>query len=131
MCASADVDIGYQHTQSIAQVFGLPVPTYIQSEYCAVLTANEVRQWCDHHVNTTIDNITRLGMRYREVVPGLSEFSGFEAGIRAINQLSVIVAVMRSHASEYIYKESLKCPQGKGRRDTLRKVTRRYRFSFY
>lgn len=130
MSACSNIDIGFRHTQTIGKLFGLPVPKYIEKENRAVLTANEVRRWCEFNTEHTIENVIDIGSSYRYSVVGLSDISDFETGILALNQLAVIVAVMSSDAQGYIYRESNKCPQGKGRRDALRKASRRYRFSF-
>lgn len=130
MHACSNIDIGFRNTQTIGKIFNLPVPKYIKSEDRAVLTANEIRQWCEHGHEMNPETVVSIGSRYKYEVIGLSELSDFEVGLVALNQLAVIVAVMSSDAQEYIYRESNKCPQGKGRRDALRKASRRYRFSF-
>lgn len=130
MSACSNIDIGFRHTQTIAKLFGLPVPKYIESEDRAVLKANEIRQWCDYSLELNPEDVTSIGSRYRESVIGLQDSSDFNVGIVALENLAVITAVMSSDAQEYIYRESNKCPQGNGRRKALRKASRRYRFSF-
>lgn len=130
MGASSNVDIGFRSTQTIGKIFNLPVPKYIESENRAVLTANEVKQWCEHGHDMTPEYVESVGSQYKYEILGLNELSDFEVGLVALNQLAIITAVMSSDAQGYIYRESFKCPQGKGRRDALRKVSRRYRFSF-
>ena len=127
--ATATINIGYRSTVTIAELFNLPVPK-IDDTY-AMLNAKEVREWCVYNtLELSLDVIENLGKKYRYLVRGLQDYSNFQAGLRAINELVIISTAMQSHATSYIYSESNICVKGKGRKDQLRKATKKYRFIF-
>lgn len=127
--ATVTINIGYRSTVTIAELFSLPVPK--TDDTYAVLNAKEVREWCAYNtLELSLDVIENLGKKYRYLVRGLQDYSNFQAGLRAINELVIISTAMQSHATSYIYSESNICVKGKGRKDQLRKATKKYRFIF-
>ena len=131
MSASSTIDIGLRSTTSIANIFGLPCPTIDHENYCAYLDAKEIKQWCDFETKETIspETLEKYGEYYKQTI-NIQDHTNFQAGLLAINQLSIIIEVMRSHATNYIYTKSLECSKGKDRKNQLRKITKDYRFYF-
>jgi hypothetical protein len=133
MYASAEVQVGSRHFDSIAEILNLPKLTYNEEEYFGYLTLAQVKLWLDFG-KKKLDSYTieTYGLEYKySGVVGINDESDFQLGLTVIQSYAVITHIMEAHARNYISTKSIECKiQDNGRKNALRKISKKYKFIF-